>query len=154
MEERKKPIYSYRDLDVYQISYQSSITVMKAIVPKLPRREQSDLTDQLARSSKAIPRLIAEGYAKKHQRAGFQKYIDDAMAEANETAVSITQCRDLYPEYVDVKMCDALIDTYDKISRQLFNLGMAWNKFKAIQPLTVNPMDNTVSGKSRVTLTR
>jgi hypothetical protein len=26
-------------------------------------------------------RLIAEGYAKRHQKAGFQKYLDDALAE-------------------------------------------------------------------------
>ena len=38
---------------------------MMKIVPKLPDSEKYDLKDQLARSSKAIPRLIAEGYAKR-----------------------------------------------------------------------------------------
>lgn len=63
-----KPIVSFRDLDVYQLS----------------------------RSTKAIPRLIAEGYAKRHQKLGFQKYLDDAMAESNETIVGIEMCRDIY----------------------------------------------------------
>ncbi|MBU1087122.1 MAG: four helix bundle protein [Candidatus Omnitrophica bacterium] len=107
------------------------LIVMKEIVPKLPECEKFDLTDQLRRSSKAIPRLIAEGYAKKHQRAGFQKYIDDAMAESNETGVSLSQARDIYGKYIDLKLCEQLIDKYDKTGRQLYNLGVAWNDFKS-----------------------
>lgn len=85
-------ITSYRDLNVYQRSYAACILVMTQTIPKLPESERHDLKDQLSRSSKAVPRLIAEGFAKKHQRAGFQKYIDDAMAEANETQVGLCQC--------------------------------------------------------------
>jgi len=129
--EDKKKITSYRDLDVYQNSYEAMLIVMKEIVPKLPECEKFDLTDQLRRSSKAIPRLIAEGYAKKHQRAGFQKYIDDAMAESNETGVSLSQARDIYGKYIDLKLCEQLIDKYDKTGRQLYNLGVAWNDFKS-----------------------
>jgi four helix bundle protein len=70
--ENKKKITSYRDLDVYQNSYKAMLLVMQEIVPKLPECEKFDLTDQLRRSSKAIPRLIAEGYAKKHQRPDFR----------------------------------------------------------------------------------
>ena len=44
---------------------------MKDIVPKLPNCEKFDLVDQLRRACKTIPRLIAEGYAKRHQKAGF-----------------------------------------------------------------------------------
>lgn len=85
----KKKILSYKDLDVYQRSYDACLIIMKKIIPNLPQSEKYDLKDQLSRSSKAVPRLIAEGFAKKHQRAGFQKYLDDAMAESNETGVSL-----------------------------------------------------------------
>lgn len=30
---------------------------------------------------------------------------------------------------MDVKLCERLIDTYDKISRQCYNLALAWDKF-------------------------
>lgn len=72
--------------------------------------------------------MIAEGYAKKHQKFGFQKYLDDAMAECNETIVGIEQCRDIYK--ADVGLCNQLVDLYDKTARQLFNLAEAWDKFK------------------------
>jgi len=126
---KKHPIRSYRDLDVYQGSYDASIIVLTKILPKLPKEEKYDLADQLRRSAKAIPRLIAEGYAKKHQKKGFQKYIDDAMAEANETVVGLCQCRDIYYKFVNPQLCEELIDIYDKTGRQLYKLGIAWDSF-------------------------
>ena len=126
----KKRIVSFRDLEVYGNTYETMMVIMKEIVPKLPDSERYDLKDQISRACKAIPRLIAEGYAKRHQKSGFQKYIDDAMAECNEMVVSISQCRDIYPACVDVKLCDELVDTYDKSGRQLYKLGKAWREFK------------------------
>ena len=124
-----KKITGYQDLDVYQRSYKSSVQVMTKIVLKLPDSEKYDLKDQLSRSSKAVPRLIAEGFAKKHQKAGFQKYLDDAMAESNETQVGLCQSKDIYPKYIDIKLCEALIEEYDIISKQIYRLREAWNKF-------------------------
>lgn len=129
MKDRKR-IASFRDLEVYQNTYDACISVMKRIIPHLPESEKYDLKDQLSRSCKAIPRLIAEGYAKRHQRMGFQKYLDDGMAECNETIVSLSQVRDIYEDLIDVVLCDRLIDIYDKSGRQLYNLAAAWNKFK------------------------
>ena len=129
MDEKKK-ITSFRDLEVYTNTYNVMLVVMKEIVPKLPDSEKYDLKDQISRACKAIPRLIAEGYAKRHQKAGFQKYIDDAMGECNEMVVSLSQCKDIYADYMVVKRCDELIDIYDKSGRQLYKLGQAWNNFK------------------------
>jgi four helix bundle protein len=125
----KKPIRTFQDLEVYRVSYQAMLDVFKHILPALPPEEKYDLADQLRRSTKAIPRLIAEGHSKRHQRKGFQKYLDDAMAESNETMVSLAQVRDLYASSVEVAVCERLIDTYDKTSRQCYNLAAAWDKF-------------------------
>ncbi|HOW36596.1 MAG TPA: four helix bundle protein [Candidatus Omnitrophota bacterium] len=127
---KKKPIASFNDLEVYRNAYELSITVMTQIVPKLPESEKYDLKDQLSRSCKSVPRLIAEGYAKKHQRQGFQKYLDDAMGECNELVVSLSHCRDIYSQYINKELCVKLIDVYDKTGRQLYNLSEAWNNFK------------------------
>lgn len=133
-------IRSFRDLEVYQNSYKASVLIAKKILPKLPDSEKFDLKDQLSRSSKAIPRLIAEGYAKKHQRLGFQKYIDDAMAECNETIVSVEHVKDIYG--VEVELCNKLIELYDKTARQLFRLAEAWDTFKNRRR---NPINHTGS---------
>ena len=123
-----KKITSFKDLIVYQVTYDAMLKVMKNLIPFLPESEKYDLKSQISRSCKAIPRLIAEGYAKRHQKAGFQKYLDDAMGECNETIVSIEQIKDIYAIKID--LCSELIKIYDISGRQLYKLAEAWNKFK------------------------
>lgn len=123
-----KKIASFRDLEVYQESYDLNVLVMTRIIPKIPDSEKFDLKDQLSRSSKAIPRLIAEGYGKKHQKAGFQKYLDDAMAENNETIVSVSHCRDIFK--IEVPLCDELVKRYDVLGRRIYRLAESWDNFK------------------------
>jgi four helix bundle protein len=131
-EKPKKRIASFRDVDIYQKSYMAAVTVIKQVVPKLPGEEMYDLASQLRRSSKAIPRLIAEGYSKKHQLKGFQKYLDDALAESNETIVSLSQARDIYG--VEKDICSKMIDEYEIISRQIYKLALVWTSFGRRKP--------------------
>lgn len=130
--DNKKPIRSFRDLDVYQNTYKAMLVVMKQIISKLPDCEKFDLKDQVSRSCKAIPRLIAEGYAKRHQKMGFQKYLDDAMGECNETIVSLEQIKDIYD--IEGELVSELVKVYDQTARQLYKLSMAWTTFK--RPVT------------------
>ncbi|MDD3607264.1 MAG: four helix bundle protein [Candidatus Moranbacteria bacterium] len=122
-------IKSYTDLDVYRRSYELSIIVCTKIIIKLPLEEKFDLADQLRRSSKAIPRLIAEGFGKKHQKKGYQKYLDDAIAENNETIVSLCHVRDLYYEYANPRSIQRIIDEYEIVGKQLYKLKKSWEKF-------------------------
>jgi four helix bundle protein len=103
---------------------------MKEVVPCLLAEERTDLKDQLSRACKAAPRLIAEGYATRHQKRGFQKYLDDAMAECNEMIVSLSHAHDIYGPHVDGALCMELIKTYDIAGRQLYRLAEAWSEFK------------------------
>ena len=124
-----KPIRSFNDLEVYQNTYKASLTIINEIIPKLHKEERFDLADQLRRSCKAVPRLIAEGYSRKHHVKSFRKYLDDAMGESNETIVSLSHVKDLYGYLVDVPLCNSLIDIYDKSSKQLYNLAIKWKDF-------------------------
>ncbi|HQH19499.1 MAG TPA: four helix bundle protein, partial [Bacteroidales bacterium] len=119
---------SFKDLIVYQNTYEAMLKVMKEVIPKLPDCEKYDLKDQLSRSCKAIPRLIAEGYAKRQQKAGFRKYLEDSMAECNETMVSLMQSRDIYN--IDLQLINSLIETYDISGRQLYMLAEKWRTFE------------------------
>jgi four helix bundle protein len=102
------------------------LVVFRKILPILPKEEKFDLCDQLRRSCKAVPRLIAEGHSKRHQVRGFQKYVDDAHAESNEMIVSLNQVKDLYASPEHIELLRKTIDLYDLISRQLYNLSQAW----------------------------
>ena len=122
-------IKSYTDLDVYNRSYKLSVIICTKLIIKLPREEKFDLTDQLRRSSKAIPRLIAEGFGKRHQKKGFQKYLDDAIAENNETIVSLCHVRDIYYANVHSESTQKLIKEYEIVGKQIYKLRQTWNKF-------------------------
>jgi len=128
-ENKNNPIASFRDLEVYQKSYKACVDVMTKLLPNLPESEKYDLKKQLSSSVKAIPRLISEGYAKRHQKHGFQKYLDDAMAECNETIVGLEMCRDIFGDYVDKVLCEKLVSIYVVCRRQLYRLREAWGKF-------------------------
>ena len=130
METVKAKVVSFRDLDVYRRTYEASVMVMTKIIPKLPANEKYDLRDQLSRSCKAVPRLIAEGYGRRTQQKGFQKYLEDALAECNETIVSLSHCVDIYPMAVDSKLCRELIDDYEIAGKQIYRLGESWNRLK------------------------
>jgi len=120
-----KEIKTFLDLDVYKNTNKAAMTVIFQIIPKLPRSEAFDLADQMRRASKAVPTLIAEGYAKKYQQRGYVKYLIDATAEANEMIVHLSFAK----EYIksEQKLIDELINIYDISRKQLFKLGKNWN---------------------------
>jgi len=129
MENNKPKIKSFKDLEVYQNTYRASIIVCKEIIIKLPPEEKYNLRDQLRRSCTSIPPMIAEGHAKRHQKKAFQKYLEDAIGEINETIVHLSYIRDLYNNLVDTKLISQLLDLYDKSARQCYNLIAVWDGF-------------------------
>jgi len=121
-------VRSFQDFIVYQNLYAAMITVLTKIVPKLPKEERFDLAAQMRRACKAPPALIAEGYAQKHHRKEWQKYLNDAIGECNEMIVHLSCGRDVYSNYVDINLCKELIDTYDICGKQLYRLAESWRE--------------------------
>lgn len=120
-----KEIKTFLGLDVYQDTLKAAKIILFTIIPKLPRSEQFNLVDQMRRASKAIPTLIAEGYAKKYQQRGYVKYLTDAMAESNEMIVHLSFAK----EYLKLehKTIDELISVYDIARKQIYKLKKNWD---------------------------
>ncbi len=127
LEVNNKSIRSFTDLNVYQRVLEATKITLIKLIPRLPTYEKFDLGDQMRRCCKAIPALIAEGYAKKHQLRAFKKYLDDALGECNEMNPHLVICRDVYG--IDDKLCNYLIDTYEIAGKQLYNLKRNWMVF-------------------------
>ena len=121
----EKIIKSFLSLDVYQNTYKAARIVLFQIIPKLPKAEAFDLADQMRRAAKAIPTLIAEGYAKKYQQRGYVRYLTESSAEANEMIVHLSFAR----EYIknEYKLIDELIDIYNLARKQLYKLRRNWD---------------------------
>jgi four helix bundle protein len=119
-------VRSFLDLIVYQNLYGAMIAVLTKVVPKLPKEEKYDLADQMRRACKAPPALIAEGYAQKHHQKEWIKYLNDAIGECNEMIVHLSCTKDVYFNYVDIKLCEELIESYDISGKQLYRLAESW----------------------------
>ncbi|MEE9214037.1 MAG: four helix bundle protein [Thermodesulfobacteriota bacterium] len=124
MEDNKKTIISFQDLEIYQITYKAMLLVCKSILPKLSKPEQIVLKEQLRSSVDAIPRMIVEGYSRRHQNKEFLKYFEDALTKSNDTIVSLRQAIDLYPTFIDASLCKELLDTYNKASGLLEKMAL------------------------------
>ena len=136
-----KKLSGLADLNVYQATYAASVTIMTDIVPKLPARDPHDLSSKISRSCNAIPGLIAGGYASRNQYRIFQRHLDGAIAEINKLAANLSHCNELYRGEIDARLCERLIDIYEKSARQLFLLSETWDEF--------SPRRRTTSSNSR-----
>src|SRR3989338_5551789 len=119
-------IQSFRDLQVYQESYELAVNVNKAVL-KLPEFEKFDLVSQLRRASKSIPANIAEGYAKRVSNKEFMKHLTIALGSANEMEVHISLARDL--DYWSKELADNLIQRYQVVGKKLNKLIQNWKTF-------------------------
>ena len=102
--------------------------VRNEVLPKLPPNEKYGLKDQLGRSTKSAPALIAEGYAKKHQRLNWEKYLTDCIGECNETIVHLSFCKDLCGHLFEKGLIDSLITQYDIDGKRVYRLKQAWQQ--------------------------
>jgi four helix bundle protein len=67
-------IKSFSDLDVYQFSYQLSMSIFN-LTKDFPYSEQYSLTSQIIRSTRSISANIAEGFGRRIYHAEFKKYL-------------------------------------------------------------------------------
>lgn len=124
-----KSIKTFQDLEVYQNLYKAMVLVHTKIVPRLPKEEKFDLSDQMNRASKGAPALIAEGFAKRYQVKQWRKYINDTIGECNEMIHHLSICVDIYGSCVDIELCKEVIEIYNITCRQLTKLGQSWQNY-------------------------
>lgn len=119
-------ITSFLDLDVYKESFQLSLEI-EEIVGRHPKSERYLLVDQLKRASRAIPALIAEGYAKRETLAVFKKMLRDAIGEANEMINHLAFSR--AKGYIKPERAERLIERYHIVGKKLSKLKDNWRNY-------------------------
>ena len=118
-------IKSYRDLRVYQISYELGKEIHQ-VTQQFPKREQYELASQLRRAAISIPLNLAEGYGKKHSSADFKRFILIALGSCNEVEVLLDYANDF--GYISADSYKNFWDRYDQLGRQLNVLHQKWQK--------------------------
>ncbi len=107
---------SYRDLEIYKLSYDLAIKIHK-ISLELPKYEMYEEGSQIRRSSKGITSCIVEGYGRKKYKAEFVKFLIYAHASCDETILHLNFINDTH--VVNGKEVKSLLDEYDELGRKI-----------------------------------
>lgn len=111
-----KVILDYRELDVYQLAFESAMRIFE-MTRAFPREERYSLTDQIRRSSRAVCSNIAEAWRKRRYPAHFVSKLSDSDAEAAETSTWLDFA--LRCKYIGRDVHAELSDHYDHICAKL-----------------------------------
>jgi len=124
----KRPIRSFRDLEVYQRTAKTSVRIMKELLPLLETKV-CPVKDKTVDCCLEIPRLIGKAHSKRFDEPGGSlKLLEDVMSLCNDAVVYLEQVRDIYVENVDAVICDDIIKEYIFSRRKIFNLLKAWKR--------------------------
>lgn len=140
----KKPVHSFRDLDVYQRTMEASVVIAKDIFPVLVKLEKgkgdmaqsaSNLGTGMTNCSLTIPLLIGEAHSIRfgdHARGIL--LLEKAMADCNKMIIYLEQARGIYGSKLDFDLIEDLVKKYAEVRTKIFRLEKAWQKFTP--PLT------------------
>ena len=116
----------YRDLKVYQLSYQLAMEIFQ-ITKEFPRDEKYSLIDQIRRSSRSIPGNLAEAWMKRRYIKSFITKIIDCCGEAGETEVWLTMAKDA--GYITDDKFSRLYKGYQEVNSMLHGMINKADKF-------------------------
>jgi four helix bundle protein len=126
MTENRKPIRSYRDLEVYGLAYASAMEIFRA-TRTMPADERFSLSDQIRRSSRSVCANISEGWAQRRYENKFKNRLSDAEGSAAETQTWLDFAKDC--GYVKPEFHQDLASRYSRISAMLYRLAENWTTF-------------------------
>jgi len=116
-------IKSYKDLDVYNLSYEVAMEIFE-MTRNFPKEEQYSLTSQVIRSSRSVSANISEGWAKRNYENYFKQHLIHALGSTAETENWLYFARDC--EYITETDSEAILEKLDQIGRMLTRLHQNW----------------------------
>lgn len=116
-------IKSFRDLEVYQLSYELAMDIF-SLTRNFSMAESYSLTSQMVRSSRSISANIAEGWAKRTYEKKFKVHLIDSLGSATETPNWCSFAKDC--NYINSDQYDHLTEKLDHIGRKLTKLHPNW----------------------------
>lgn len=127
----KKPLRSFRDLEVYQKTLECSVIIAKDIKPRLARLKY-ELLENMVNCSMSIPLFISEAHSIRFgdHKAGLL-LLERAMAGCNKMVVYLEQTKGIYGNKLDGDLMDDLVDRYAYIRTKIFRLEKSWQKWDA-----------------------
>ena len=130
----KKPVHTFRDLDVYQKTMECAVIIAKNIKPALVKAKYEFL-ENFTNCSMSIPLYIGEAHSIRFADfaagiAGLEK----AMAACNKMIIYLEHIKGVYGGKVDGELIDDIIGRYAESRTKMFHLEKSWKRFKEANP--------------------
>ena len=107
---------SYRDLEIYQLSYELAMKIHRMSF-KLPKYELYEEGSQIRRSSKGVSSTIVEGCGRRKYKNDFVRFLVYAQASCDETQVHLEFIHD--SGYITDDIYMELKEENDKLGRKI-----------------------------------
>ena len=123
----KTLIRSYKDLEVYKISFTLGMKIF-TISKKFPKEEKYSLTDQILRSSRSISANICEAYAKRNYSGHFVFSLIVSEAELLETQNWLDYS--FHCHYINKTLHFEMTEEYDQLLKMISKMRNQPEKWK------------------------
>ena len=138
----KKPVHTFRDLEVYQKTIECSVIIVKSLKPGLVKLKY-DFVENFTNCCMSIPLYIGEAHSVRFADfaagiAGLEK----AMAACNKMVIYLEQIKGIYGSKVDGELIDDIIGRYAESRGKIFRLEKSWKRFREDNPKGENQNTN------------
>ena len=110
---------SYRDLEIYQVSFELAIEVHKMTLA-LPKSEMVEQGSQARRSSKSVISNIVKGFERRRRKRDFIQFLTYALASCHET-VQYMEMLCQTKSFREQEACQKLLKEYDDLGGKLMS---------------------------------
>lgn len=155
----RKPVRSFRDLEIYQKTLECAVIIMKDIKPVLARfgtetdsgkkakgkvstegnigtgTLKYDFIENFINCSMSIPLYIGEAHSIRFAdfAAGIMG-LEKAMAGCNKIVIYLEAIKGVYGSKVDGELIDDIIGRYMEVRSKTFHLEKSWKRFRENNP--------------------
>jgi len=105
---------SFAEMEAFRDTYRASLVILKRVAPFLPK-EWSNLRKNLVSVTLEIPRMIAA--------AAEERTFSSALSKMGDAMVLISICRDVHDRWISPKLCQELLEVYQKARLELKEAG-------------------------------
>ncbi len=125
----KKPVRSFRDLEVYQKTLEASVIVVKDVSAGLAK-VKCPFADELTKCALALPLAMASAHSTRfgnHENS--INMLERIMVGCNKMIVYLEQAKGIYGSKIDGELADDLIRRYSDARTKIFRLEKSWQKW-------------------------
>ena len=127
----RKPVRSFRDLEIYQKTLECSVLIVKDLAPKLEKMNYP-FKENMINCAMSVPLFIGEAHSLRFASfEGGGMLLEKSMAGCNKMIIYLEQMKGTYGSKIDVDLIDDLIGRYAESRTKSFHLEKSWKRFRS-----------------------